>query len=111
MRLYYGTLDPDHTAYADLVPTWEAQGIHVKHVYSQGKEEYVQHIYAKVSERAGPLLAQLSGPCSCMACAQEGVQDASKACAVLVGQKEMCQAVTEMLVQHGISKDHILLNF
>ena len=42
---------------------------------------------------------------------QEGVQDASKACAVLVGQKEMCQAVTEMLVQHGVSKDHILLNF
>ena len=39
------------------------------------------------------------------------MQDGSSACAVLVGQKEMCQAVTELLLQQGLSKDHVLLNF
>ena len=52
MRLYYGTLDAEHTAFADLVPAWEAQGVRVKHVYSQGKEQYVQDAFAKVRPAA-----------------------------------------------------------
>ena len=37
--------------------------------------------------------------------------DGSSTCAVLVGQKEMCQAVTELLLKQGVSKDNVLLNF
>ena len=39
------------------------------------------------------------------------MQDGSSTCAVLVGQKEMCQAVTDLLLQQGVSKDKVLLNF
>ena len=54
VRLYYGTKDSEHTAYADQVPAWEAQGIRVKHVYSHGKDDYVQDAFAKAR---GPLHA------------------------------------------------------
>lgn len=37
--------------------------------------------------------------------------DPSKTCAVMVGHKEMCEAVTEILESKGVSKEHILLNF
>ena len=58
MRLYYGTLDAEHTAYADQVPAWEAQGVSVQHVYSQGSENYVQDAFAKV--RSASWLASAS---------------------------------------------------
>ena len=35
----------------------------------------------------------------------------SETCAVMVGHKEMCEAVTKVLESKGVSKDHILLNF
>ena len=44
-------------------------------------------------------------------CLQDGLTDGSQACAVLVGQKEMCMAVTDILVAKGVDKDKILLNF
>jgi len=37
--------------------------------------------------------------------------DGSKACAVMVGHKEMCEAVTKVLESKGVAKEHILLNF
>lgn len=37
--------------------------------------------------------------------------DPSKTCAVMVGHKEMCEAVTKILESKGVSKEHILLNF
>lgn len=37
--------------------------------------------------------------------------DASTACAVMVGHKEMCQAVTKVLESKGVAKEHILMNF
>lgn len=42
---------------------------------------------------------------------QDGLEDGSRACAVLVGQKEMCLTVTDLLVSKGIDKGNILLNF
>ena len=44
-------------------------------------------------------------------CLQDGLQEGSQACAVLVGQKEMCMAVTDLLVAKGVNKENILLNF
>lgn len=35
----------------------------------------------------------------------------SKTCAVMVGHKEMCEAVTKILESKGVAKEHILLNF
>ena len=37
--------------------------------------------------------------------------DASKACAVMVGHKKMCEAVTKVLESKGVAKERILLNF
>ncbi|KAK9813944.1 hypothetical protein WJX73_005945 [Symbiochloris irregularis] len=88
VRLYYGTFSDDKTAYLDQVPSWEAQGISVKHVYSDNGQGYVQDAFEK-----------------------DGLTDGSQACAVLVGQKEMCMAVTDLLVSKGVDKDKILLNF
>ena len=48
VRLYYGTLGPDHTAFRDRIPAWEAQGIKVIPVYSETTSGYVQDVYAKV---------------------------------------------------------------
>ena len=37
--------------------------------------------------------------------------EASKTCAIMVGHKEMCEAVTKVLESRGVSKEHILMNF
>ena len=43
---------------------------------------------------------------------QQGLEfEPTKTCAVMVGHKEMCEAVTKILESKGVSKDHILLNF
>ena len=42
---------------------------------------------------------------------QDGLENGSQACAVLVGQKDMCLAVTDLLVARGVDKENILLNF
>lgn len=43
---------------------------------------------------------------------QQGLEfEPSKTCAVMVGHKEMCEAVTKILESKGVSKEHILLNF
>lgn len=43
---------------------------------------------------------------------QQGLEfEPTKTCAVMVGHKEMCEAVTKILESKGMSKEHILLNF
>lgn len=43
---------------------------------------------------------------------QSGLEfEPSKACAVMVGHKEMCEAVTKVLESKGVAKEHILMNF
>lgn len=43
---------------------------------------------------------------------QQGLEfEPSKTCAVIVGHKEMCEAVTKILESKGVAKEHILLNF
>lgn len=37
--------------------------------------------------------------------------DPSKTCAVMVGHKQMCEAVTKILTDRGVAKENILLNF
>lgn len=49
VRLYYGTFNKDRTAYLDQVPSWEAQGIKVKHVFSDDGQGYVQDAFEKAS--------------------------------------------------------------
>lgn len=39
------------------------------------------------------------------------VANPASVAAVLCGHKDMCTAITEHLTAHGVSKDHILLNF
>ena len=43
---------------------------------------------------------------------QNGLEfEPSKTCAVMVGHKEMCEAVTKILESKGVAKENILLNF
>jgi ferredoxin-NADP reductase len=89
VRLYYGTANEDTTAYLDDVKQWQQQGVKATNVYSDEGKGYVQDVFAKDS-------APLEG---------------SKTCAVMVGQKEMCEALTKLLEERGVSKDKVLLNF
>lgn len=52
VRLYYGTFDAKKTAYLDQVPSWEALGITVKHVYSDDGQGYVQDAFEKACPSA-----------------------------------------------------------
>lgn len=97
VRLYFGTRSPQHTAYADLASgSWAAEhGVKVTHVYSEGEGgRYVQDAFAA----AGGIGAL------------EGV-DASKTCVVLVGQKQMSEALKEALGAAGVSAEAFLSNF
>ncbi|KAL3130519.1 hypothetical protein ABBQ38_008334 [Trebouxia sp. C0009 RCD-2024] len=89
VRLYYGTRNSDATAYSDLDESWKSVGVDTVHVYSDEDKGYVQDVFS-----------------------QNGLDfDPSKTCAVMVGHKEMCEAVTKILESKGVSKEHILLNF
>lgn len=88
VRLYYGTFNPDRTAYKESFAQWEAAGIKVIMVYSDDELGYIQDAFEK-----------------------DGLENPSQSCAVLVGQKEMCLAVTDMLTAKGVDRNHILLNF
>jgi len=47
VRIYYGTFNPDSTAYAALKPQWEAEGVRVVNVYSGFGQGYVQDVFTK----------------------------------------------------------------
>jgi NAD(P)H-flavin reductase len=86
VTLYYGTTSADFTAFSDEFATWEAAGVKVVNVNSP---TYVQ------------------------AALKEAVQnvDGGKTCAVLCGQKEMTEAVIELLTAAGVDRERCIMNF
>jgi ferredoxin-NADP reductase len=69
---------------------WEEKwGVKVIRVLSKRGDGYVQDVYA----------------------AGEPLEDGSKACVLLCGQKEMASAVKEMLRAQGVPDDRFLTNF
>jgi len=42
---------------------------------------------------------------------QDGLEDGSSAGAIVIGQKEMFQAVSEQLTKVGVTQERILTNF
>ena len=51
VRVYYGTFNPDSTAYADQKAQWEAAGVRVINVYSGFGQGYVQDVFTKARPR------------------------------------------------------------
>ena len=47
----------------------------------------------------------------CIHLMQDGLHDGSTAGAIVIGQKEMFQAVSEQLTKAGVTEDRILTNF
>jgi ferredoxin-NADP reductase len=90
VKMFYGSKSSDLTAYAELIPQWEAQGIKVIQVFSGETKNYVQN---------HPDLCQFDGV------------NPSMVSALLCGQKDLCTGVTERLVEKGVSKESILMNF
>jgi ferredoxin-NADP reductase len=78
------------TAYRALVPAWEAAGVKVIPVHSDAGHGYVQDAFAAAKNLAG---------------------GAGSVGAVLCGQKEMCNAVKELLAAEGVAPERVLLNF
>ncbi len=60
VRVYYGTFNPDSTAYADQKAQWEAAGVRVINVYSGFGQGYVQDVFTKARPRA---CAARDAPC------------------------------------------------
>ncbi|KAK9842094.1 hypothetical protein WJX81_008186 [Elliptochloris bilobata] len=89
VRIYYGTFNPDSTAYADLKAQWEAEGVRVINVYSGFGQGYVQDVFTK----------------------EPGVEDWAGVSAVLCGQKELAESVTAYLSEKGVNKEAILTNW
>ena len=52
VRIYYGTFNPDSTAYANLKAQWEAEGVRVINVYSGFGQGYVQDVFTKARPTA-----------------------------------------------------------
>ena len=53
MRLYYGTVAPEATAYQSDLAAWSDLNVHVINVYSNGEKYYVQDAFAQVREDWG----------------------------------------------------------
>lgn len=89
VKVYYGAKSAEFMAYADEIIEWEKQyGVQVVPVFSMDKNGYVQDVFFQDGCEMGPGVA-----------------------AILCGQKEMAEAVTETLTSSGVSKDVILTNF
>jgi hypothetical protein len=78
------------TAYRALIPAWEAAGVKVIPVHSDAGAGYVQDAFAAAKGLGG---------------------GASSVAAVLCGQKEMCNAIKELLAAEGVAPERVLLNF
>lgn len=61
VRIYYGTFNPDSTAYASLKAQWEAEGVRVINVYSGFGQGYVQDVFTKARPAAAKSLRVASG--------------------------------------------------
>lgn len=87
--LYYGARNAESMAYGDQIKNWkEGYGVEVVPVYSDDKKGYVQDVFVKDGRTVGAGVA-----------------------AVLCGQKEMAEAITENLTTNGVEKEYILTNF
>ena len=95
VKLFYGSKSKDLTAFSELVSQWEAQGIEVIQVFSGETKNYVQSVVA-TSLDSGSLF--------------DGVAP-NKVAALLCGHKDLCSSVTEKLVEKGVAKESILMNF
>lgn len=84
MPLTLGTTSPAHTAFKSEVSKWEEAGVKVVCVNSP---TYVQDALGK-----------------------ENV-DGARTCAVLCGQKEMTEAVIDILTASGVPKEKCIMNF
>mmetsp|Transcript_9082 Transcript_9082/g.12340 ORF Transcript_9082/g.12340 Transcript_9082/m.12340 type:complete len:325 (+) Transcript_9082:111-1085(+) len=93
VRLYYGAKDEDHMAFKERFGDWAERGVTVVPVYSQRAEgpKYVQDAFQEA--------------------AAEMVMEAKETAVVLCGQKEMAQAVTDIVGEIGISGEQLLTNF
>eukprot|EP00894_Picocystis_sp_ML_P000461 jgi/Pico_ML_1/50978/g2091.t1 len=92
VQLWYGVQSESHLPYEELLlGTWAKDlGVDVKLVYSkQGDQEYVQQAFRKA----------------------KGLEDPTKAYAVIVGQKDMTNDIKGMLAEQGLAEDRILSNF
>ena len=61
VRIYYGTFNPDSTAYANLKAQWEAEGVRVINVYSGFGQGYVQDVFTKARPTAANPLHAAEG--------------------------------------------------
>lgn len=88
VKLYYGTRTEATTPYREDAVQWSSNGVQLINVYSSEGHGYVQDIFA-----------------------DEVKADGSRTGAVLCGQKEMAEQITEALVARGVAKECILTNF
>eukprot|EP00879_Flechtneria_rotunda_P016250 GHRR01017001.1.p3 GENE.GHRR01017001.1~~GHRR01017001.1.p3 ORF type:complete len:124 (-),score=40.00 GHRR01017001.1:467-838(-) len=94
VRLYYGTRDEAHTAYANCISNWEKLGVKTIQVFSNENgngSKYVQDVFAEDMQLDS---AERSGV---------GV--------LLCGHKDMCNAVKEIVAAQGVDAEKVLLNF
>uniref|UniRef100_A0A7S3UG52 Oxidoreductase FAD/NAD(P)-binding domain-containing protein n=1 Tax=Picocystis salinarum TaxID=88271 RepID=A0A7S3UG52_9CHLO len=92
VQLWYGVQSEKHLPYEELLlGSWAKDlGVDVNLVYSQqGDQEYVQQAFRKA----------------------KGLENPAKACAVIVGQKDMTMDIKSMLAEQGLSDDRMLSNF
>lgn len=89
VTLLFGVKDAEHMPYKERLADWEAAGVEVVPVFS----------------------AVVGGRYVQDALAERGVSDPAGTAAVLCGQKEMAQAVTELLTGAGVAPDRVILNF
>jgi NAD(P)H-flavin reductase len=91
VTLYVGARTPGHFPYADELAAWEREGIRVNRVVSQPGSSGWKGLTGYVQSHLGPV--------------------GKDAVAFLAGQKAMVEAVTALLIQHGLPKERIFLNF
>lgn len=97
VKLFYGARYPERMAYIDRFKLWEQDGVEVIPVMSQpelGKGEW--------SGRKGYIQDALK---------DIGVLHPKQTGALLCGLKGMTEDVTQILVDAGVPKDRILMNF
>lgn len=90
VRLWIGSRTAAHLPYADRFGAWERAGVKVTPVFSQGLGGcYVQDAFA----------------------ATWGVRDPATTGSIMVGQKQMAEALNGMLTAAGVPKERIITNF
>lgn len=94
VTLYYGARGTDAMSYQDKFDAWEAAGVKVVPVLSQGGDDW--------TGRKGYVQAAL---------AEDGVAAAGATGALLCGMKGMAEDVTAALTAAGVEEGRVLTNF